>query len=383
MADPMELRDAEIRSVAEAGGAAPSGGNAQAWLVTVRDDEITLALHPERSDSFIDVGRAASILGLGSFTENASIALDALGLSHRVELLPLRSVEEPLVRIAITGRSEPPGEPPRLHRCIFERTTNRRAGSEAPVEQRHVEAMREAVRAFGDGWELHTEATAGGRAAIARVLAEADVVRTFERRFHEQMLSEMRWTPEEAARTRDGIDVSTLELPGGALTGLKLMRYRAFVAMMVSRSRIRTMSEQALVASSRLACVSMPREATAERLVVSGRALERAWLVATSLGLAVQPWCVLPFFVLRAETEPESLPARERKTILDLDRQISELFALPADRRAIFPFRLSHAEPPRVRALRLPWESFTRVATSSGSARAAAAREAREGRAAP
>ena len=87
------------------------------------------------------------------------------------------------------------------------------------------------MRALGPDYDLHADASAAGKAKIASVLGEADVVRTFDRRFHDQMLSEMRWTPEEAERTRDGIDIYTLELPKGAMTGLKLMRNRAFVAL--------------------------------------------------------------------------------------------------------------------------------------------------------
>jgi len=358
---PEALTEEDVEQLAGAGAAAPSGGNAQPWRLVASGDTLELRLDPERSESFMDVDRSASILALGSFVENVVLEARARGLEHRVALLGLEDPSdpsEPLVRVVITGRGE--GDPPPLHAVIRERATNRKPWDGEVIPEAEIAALRKEARSV-PGHDLRVVAAEEDKRGVARELAEADVVRTFDRRYHEQMISEMRWTPEEVEETADGLDVATLELPGGALKGLKMMRYRAFVALMVSRERIRTMTEEALMRSSHLGSVTMPREATPTRLLEAGRSVQRMWLKATELGLALQPWCVIPFFVLRAARHPETLREADAGTILRTGGALDRLWEVPEDRRAIFTFRLSRAEPPTARALRRPWDAFTTV----------------------
>jgi hypothetical protein len=350
------LTDEDVAALAEAGGAAPSGGNMQPWRVRASDRAFELFLDEERSTSFIDVDRLGSILGLGSFTENVCLAADARGLEHEVEVLGFEGMDAPIVRISFGTRGE--ARPSKLHDAIFERGTNRQPGDGTLVDAAAITAMREAVAEVGGGCVMHATSEHDHKKKIAEALGEADVIRTFNDDFHQQMLSEMRWTPEEAETTRDGVDVATLEL-GAALTGLKLMRYKLFVALMVSKKRVRTMTEDGLAASSHLCALTMPKEATPEQLVTAGRALQRMWLTAEVNEVALQPWSVIPFFALRAERHPETLSEAERAAIADIDARVRALWDIGDESRAIFVFRLSNAPPPSTRALRRPWQDFT------------------------
>jgi hypothetical protein len=273
-----------------------------------------------------------------------------------VSLEGFTDLDSPLVRIAFTGRGAPNASPE--HDVIFDRSTNRQPGDGTRIADPDIEALRAAAASLGDGYVLVAIGDPEERSLVAAALGEADVVRTFNHDFHTQMLSEMRWTNEEASETRDGVDVATLEL-GASLTGLRLMRHPLFVALMVSRKRIRSMTETALAASSHLCALSMPKEATPEQLVIAGRALERVWLSATVRGLALQPWSVIPFFALRAEREPRSLGERDREQIADIDRRLRALWQVGEGSRIIFVFRLSKALPPSTRALRRNWTDFT------------------------
>jgi len=352
------LTKEDVAVLAAAGGAAPSGGNMQAWRLVAAPSQLELYLDEARSESFIDVDRLGSMLGLGSFTENLRLGADALGLAHEVSVLGFESIDAPLVRIAIGERGA--SRPSPLYDAIFERGTNRQPGDGTAIDEGVIAKMIEAASSVGEGYAMHAAGGAEDKAAIATALGEADVVRTFNRQFHEQMLSEMRWTSEEAEATRDGVDVATLEL-GGALTGLKLMRSKLFVALMVTKNRIRTMTRDALAASSHLCALSMPADASPEQLISAGQALQRLWLTATVDGVALQPWSVIPFFALRAERRPESLSDAERATIADIDSRLRALWGVAEGRRPIFVFRLSRAAPPSVRALRRPFADFTRT----------------------
>jgi hypothetical protein len=178
----------------------------------------------------------------------------------------------------------------------------------------------------------------------------------------DEMLSEFRWTAEEAGTTRDGIDLATLELSEGDRRGLRLMRRRWFVSLFLPRTRIRAMGRKALLDSSHLAAVVMPRDARPEQLVAAGRAAQRTWLAATKAGLAIQPWCVIPFFQLRAERYPDSLPERDARTIGQIAASLRDAWGVGDDERVIFTFRMSIPDgPPPGLALRRAWTDFTTI----------------------
>ena len=354
------LTTEEIGSLVAAGAVAPSGGNLQPWRVTARAASLELRVDPDRSGGMVDVARSASTLALGAFAENVAIESAARGLAHRLEPASTGD-DEATVRVVFEGRGAPEAARSPLQRAIAARATNRRAWDGTVIGDGDMGALADAATSVGDGYTLRAVADEAEKRAVARALAEADVVRTFNRELRAEMLSEMRWTDEEARGRADGVDVATLELPEGALTGFKLMRSSLFVSLMVTKRRIRAMTEAALQASSHLCCITMPREPTPAALFDAGRALERVWLTATARGLWMQPWSVAPFFALRAEVARETLAPAEVASIAAITRALDQAWAVGEARRAIFVFRLFRGEPPSKRAVRRPWESFTTI----------------------
>lgn len=354
----MRLSEEEIDALATAGAAAPSGGNMQAWRLVAKDDALELSLDAERSTAFIDVDRSGSLMGLGSFVENVSVEASARGLSHEVEVLGLGELESPVVRVSFSERGE--AGDGALSEALRARATNRKPWDGETLDEATMARLAEAARSVGEGFDL-LSVCGDDKAAVADALAEADVVRTFHRPLREGMLSELRWTEEETKATLDGIDIETLELTSGDRKGLSMMRRAWFVTLFVSRGRVRSMTKAGLAASSHICAVTMPREASSEALVRAGRAVERVWLEATRAGVALQPWCVIPFFILRAERHPESFSDKERAAIASAEAKLRELWRVGADRRLAFVCRMSHAEPPSALALRRPWKDFTEV----------------------
>ena len=351
------LDDDDIHALALAGTAAPSGGNAQPWRLRATDKSLDVSLDEERAGAFIDVDRTSSLLGLGSFVENVAVAARARGLEPAVELLGLTRIDEPVVRILFEKRDVIDGP---AAFAVQARATNRRPWNGETIDRERI--GRVAAETNADG--VHRLVTVSGeaRSSVADALAEADVVRTFNRAYMDEMLSEFRWTAEEAETTRDGIDLATLELSEGDRMGLGLMRKRWFVSLFVSRKRIRGMSRAALLESSHLAAIVMPRDARPAQLVAAGQAVQRTWLAATAAGLAIQPWCTIPFFHLRAERYPDSLPERDARAIGQIMDSLRDAWRVGDDERVIFTFRVSIPDgPPSALALRRAWTDFTTI----------------------
>lgn len=351
------LDDDDIRALAEAGAAAPTGGNTQPWRLRATGKSLEVALDEERSGAFIDVDRTSSLLGLGSFVENVAVAARARGLEPAVELLGLRRIDEPVVQISFEKRDATDGS---AALAVQARSTNRRPWNGETIDRERIE--RVAAETGADGAHRLVTVSGDARSVVADALAETDVVRTFNRAYMGEMLSEFRWTTEEAETTRDGIDLATLELSEGDRRGLAWMRKRWFVSLFISRKRIREMGRAALLESSHLGAVVMPRDALPAQLVAAGRAVQRTWLAATAAGLAIQPWCVIPFFHLRAERYPDSLPERDARAIDEIMSSLRDAWRVGDDERVIFTFRMSIPDgTPSALALRRAWTDFTTI----------------------
>jgi hypothetical protein len=183
------------------------------------------------------------------------------------------------------------------------------------------------------------------------------------RELHDQLFSELRWTAEAADASRDGIDTRTLELPTPVLLVLKLMRSYFFVRRIFPKLLLELHSRKSILQSSHICVLALPgllENARNSSFITAGRILQRLWLTAEHLRLGVQPWAVLPFFLLRAvHANGVGFSASEREEVLSLGEEVRALFGVPAHMMPYFIFRLSNAPAPSVRARRLNWRSFT------------------------
>jgi hypothetical protein len=363
--ETFRLTPEELRRLVEAGGMAPSGGNVQPWRVTATDDTLTVGFDLPRATSFLDVGRLASVLALGAFVENVTIAAESLGLRFGLELGDMMDDASPLARLRFGGRRDPAEVWPHpLYPFIPQRTTNRHLHEGPAIDDRTIDAITAAAREPEGRCRCVALGTEEARREAARLLGATDVLRMFHREMHEQMFAELRWTPEETEATRDGIDVATLELSPEAVGQLGALRSHELVVRAVPPEAIAGLAQRAIGGSSHVGClaVSLLGGTLRRGLFVAGQALARLWLTATRLGVALQPWSVLPFLVLRVRHfGGAGLSAAETGEIERLGRELEQLCGLGAGEIPIFIFRLAYAPTPSARALRLPWTQYTKT----------------------
>jgi hypothetical protein len=81
--------------------------------------------------------------------------------------------------------------------------------------------------------------------------------------------------------------------------------------------------------------------------------MQRLWLRATSLRLALSPAMTLPLLLLRLHRlGGEALSTRERKRLEHAESTLRSVFGVAADHTPLFLFRLGRAAPMAARALR-------------------------------
>ena len=351
-ARPGAVSTEQVLHIVSSAVLAPSGGNTQPWRFVWSAEGRLRCFHDvARSASFLDFEHRAAYMALGAAVENAVIAAAAIGLEAAVVPFPGRDLEH-VCDVAFSPR-EPPQTGHWLAPFIPVRATNRRLGARRPLVPEELATLRGAL---GDpAAELQVLTRPEHLDEMGLVLGAGDRFRFFDERLYREMMTEMRWSPRHAEETRDGIDIATLELGDVDEAGLRLLSSWPVVRFLRSMGiggAIEDASRHAVESASAVALVTYGGTSPLD-CFLGGRAVERVWLTATALGLAVQPMSSLPYLFARLERGAGFEP-RERDVLRGLRERYARLFRVGPQTGELLLFRLARVEAPTVRSLRRP-----------------------------
>lgn len=336
---------------------APSAENLQPWKF--RSDGEVLTLYFDRTRHLAsDIDGMLALTGLGACLENALIAALEQGYETQIDLearpeMSLASAD--LIQIAslhlFRGAEVDP-----LFEYIDCRCTSRRMKASPQIPDEHLgEIFKSTVGIQGvrvDWVQNRSEIR-----QLAQLIGVGNRIRFEFQPFHSELYHSLRFSESEVEQTRDGLDVATLQLPRG-IGGL--MYALRFWPRMASANRIgfsRGVARQAsheVQQSAALGVLTVDKPTT-ESFLCGGRAFQRLWLAATSLGLAVHPTASLPVFLAYARQGAKSqLLESHQRMAQQMSRQFDYFMPNLSGRSVQMVFRLGHGEPPDVRSLRRP-----------------------------
>ena len=350
--------------------AAPTPDNNQPWLLETRNSALAIRLDRSRLLPS-DVDGMFDLIGLGAALANVHIVR---GQANDTDALPV------LIENADGELVEPPRDvwPPlspdvcrELATEVPRRHTNRRPYARRVPRRVDLDAL--AGAAVADGALEHrcrvawlTERSAIGK--FAGLVARCDRLRFEYPAFHAELFKQLRFRPSEVQQCGDGLDVRTLELPPGAATFLRCLRswsvMRIFkrlggTRLMALPSRWSVLRSGAVgllamrvsVGDADLSSVSL--EQWREHCLVAGAALQRLWLKASQLGVAIQPLGSLPLFFARIHRlRGEGLTARDQKTVQRLEEEYRRMVPELSGWTLAMAFRIGYAKPPQYRSPR-------------------------------
>ena len=331
---------------------APSAGNCQPWRFESVGRRLRCLQDPERSFSSMDVANASVYHAIGAAVEN--MALAAAGLSLEVEIAPFPDPKDPLVVCELVfSRRGDRLEPPPLLRQVPRRVTNRRDGERAPLSADEAQALTEAADSLGARLQLLSTAEQLDEAGA--ILGAGERLRFLSKTMLTELVKEIRWTPEEVERTRDGMDLATLELSRADAMALKLFaswRAMSLINRLGAGQALEKPARSSVHSASAVGLLTVEGIAPARQLM-GGRAMERVWLTATERELAFQPITGLTFLFAKQEREGgEGLTGKELQTLSELRIRYRRLFDVQEGHAEIMIFRVGKVGPPTARALR-------------------------------
>src|SRR5690606_33712524 len=173
---------------------------------------------------------------------------------------------------------------------------------------------------------------------------------------------ELRWTPETAEETKDGLDMRTLDLSLKDAIGFQVIKDPAamrLVAEWNGGKALESMTSRLVSTSSAVGLVTMPSFSSVN-CIHAGQAAERVWLTASKYKVSFQPVFapVLHFARLNHGGGIE-MPEKVRQSFKKLYGEFKDIFDLDESKtEPMFLFRLFLAEEPEIKSLRLDFKDI-------------------------
>jgi nitroreductase len=337
---------------------APSGDNTQPWRFEIRSDtEFLVHGYDTRAHCVYDLDGAASQVAHGALLETAALAATRVKCRAEVSMLSADPSGHIVYRVLLVPDPKTSEDP--LVAAITERVVQRRPLSTRALSAAQKSALEDAVRPHRVVWME----TLGERWCMAALNAFSAHIRlTIPEAFavHKETID---W---DATTSEDRMPAPALGAPGFLVPMMRTAmaswervdffnRYlggtvmpRVFLDWLPG---VRCSAHFALVAPD---IAKQPAD-----YVAAGRATQRFWLTATSLGFQVQPTYTPLVFANFAREERnftivEAAKARAKVVAARLDT----VFGAESARRAVFLGRLGPKRSVNGRSIRKPLEKL-------------------------
>jgi len=310
----------EVRYLLEGAARAPSGGNAQPWHFTWDGkNELTFRVDPERSHTELDPTGQAAKIALGAAVENAS------ELASDLDLYAAVAAKDDTVSMTLERASCAPSARAQV---VWRRATQRHLSRDAALDDPEVAALlRDCSHRDVDMRVLRDRARL---TALGALLAALDRERFLHPKLHAEVLSELRWHPEEAP-AETGIGTWTLGVDAASLAAIELLRDREVVSTSVDLGvglGLGRGTRDAVANAAGLIWVGAHRPERADA-VTAGRLVERVWLNASVVGLGVQPVAAGAYILARNRVEPGFFDESQSERLARIDEALCEVLERP------------------------------------------------------
>jgi len=268
----------------------PSGDNAQPWRFELRGtDEIVVHLNYENLSVYEYRDGEPIRLSAGMLLESLRIAASANG-----RLISWQSEggdRHPRITVHFTPSSDVDSDP--LFSCLRARTVNRWSYKDRPLRSEERNALDAAL---GDKLQVTWYEAAEQRREFARLAAQSTAIRlSTPEAFptHQGIIDwNLKLSPTKIPSGALGLDRPTLFFMGLGMKSWPLSRLmnRLGGTMMAARQMDHIpINASSAVFAVRLGQTALPPEQRARAVLHAGQQIQRVWLTATRLGLAMQP----------------------------------------------------------------------------------------------
>jgi len=348
-----ELRDRLLYYASRA----PSPHNAQGWRIEADGQVFRVSRDPDRQvlREFDPEGRESD-LACGAVVINLCVAARALGFDAEVRWRP---GDGAAAEVMLTPAAAPPGEAAEARLgALRRRAMNRSPYRSDPVPGSVVDGLQATAKRLGFTLSVLTDRS--GIDGLAAVAGRAGVMKLTHEPTQAELYSLMRFSPQAAARERDGLDLELFFTPAVAARLAAVATHPRVLdtaAPLRVAERLIGGTDEAPLRGSPALCLLHADSLEAETFLRGGACLEEIALDVTQAGLAMALHSA-PVEVGLSHPGPlsPSVPADWHAGIAEVRRELLAAFGAAPEAVPIAFFRLGSPtrEPERKSLRRTP-----------------------------
>lgn len=352
-----------VLSMVAAAVAAPSTGNDQPWKWYYKNGTLFLFHDEFRSHSFGDFQKTASFITFGAAYENLYVHAQSLGIEPYYSFFPDGSTEKLVAMIRFKKLSPNPLSDllKPLEQAIFKRHTNRIIAPKAEIQNDIYTKLSKLAESI-PGAKVRFFTEENDIKSMARIIGACDRMRLLHPEGHYDFVHrEMRWTPEDAEKTLTGIDIRTLELGNSLMAAMGVIKSEQVinaVKQFGGGNALGMLAMRTLSTASALCMISIPGYEL-KNFFEGGRSMERFWLEATNLNLAIHP-VISPLYLFSRilHGNGEGLDEKNIKELHFLREAFNKIAGTGNNDAEVFLTKIAIAKEPLLKAHRLPVEDI-------------------------
>lgn len=344
----MQPTPEQVDHLVRAAVAAPSADNRCVFRWRASGDRIALIAGKELVGQPLH-RRLLGLMSLGAATTNLELRARALGFAAQVTMNMSAELSGVLVDVRLTpvATTSPEDHGDSLEPELFRRCTNRTLFFRGPGVASSERALLEQTVGTEGSSRLHWLDERDLRRKALHLLAKAERQRFLREYLHRELFESIRFDIGPTETTDSGLPPGALGLPLPERLGFSIFKTWKIQQVLNRVGAHHVMAFRAADLPNRFAphvCViSTVAPSPFIGAMLSGRALQRAWLGASSLGLAFQVFAASPIYALAGA------PGIPEDTQAALALGWTELCSGGS---AYIAFRIGRAPPPGIRTIR-------------------------------
>jgi nitroreductase len=354
-----KLTTFEIQNLIEAACLAPSGGNFQPWLWAIHNRCLYLFEDEDRKTSVLNYENRANWIAFGASIENLVLTAHAKSYEVRIDYFPLANNTTLIAAFHFYKNSNSEKSVQNTHAYdhlagrIPLRVTNRNLGERKKIPPQDLQKLLELfdyqnnlqARIFQKPNELN---------ALKKIITSVDRLFYTDKSGNAHLSKELRWNDEEASATRDGLDINTIDLTATEKVGYTVSQHwevTQYIQKWKLGGAFGKVSGKAIDAASGI-CVICLKNTKAETCLEGGRFIERFWLSANALGIAIQPMSISTFLFARCRDPKDALLPNITNELLQLSVEFNKIGGWNEKLTPYFILRMGYAPDPEIKSYR-------------------------------
>lgn len=350
----------DIHKILDLARWAPSGDNTQPWRFQIEGPwHVVVHGFDTREHCVYDLDGHPSQISMGALIETAAIAASTQGLT----LEAIRRADTPEHRPLVDLRFSPSTnvQPDHLAASIQNRSVQRRPLSTRPLQPEELAALAASV---GPHHRVAWMESFSARLRVARMLFHSAKLRLIMREAYEVHRDIIEWNARYSeTRVPDqalGADAVTTKLMRFAMTSWERIDFMNRYLAGTVAPRIQLDFIPGLACASHFAIQAERAPRGIDDYIAAGRAMQRFWLTATSLGIQLQPEITPLVFAryARERRDFSKLPAAAGYAQQIEARLATLLGGAPVAERTVFMGRVGKGAAASARSLRRPLDEL-------------------------